>query len=431
MVALLNRLDRLMKIFLHSIPCEPRPGLDIPRHSSLVTCNLSLVTRHLSFIFLSFLLLSPACSFSQLSAGTGDTVNPGVPVTLNATFGLLAKGVNTMDNRVEGPFEIGFSFTFYGKKYTQFSIGENGWISFTHQPFWGATKNIRLPSAAPTSPKNCILGAMEDYNPIGAGSPYIFYQTLGQAPNRKLVVMWCQCPMYNCPSALATFQIVLKEGDTIENNIFNKPVCPAWDNKCTLGLQDETGYYCDTIPNMNRNSTTWSATTESWRYVPTSSDTYSVTAIPYRLESLTPGDKITYNWYRGAEFLSGQQSFVVTPLETTTYTVRCTICSGQEYSDEVTVYVIPYIPNAFTPNGDGHNDRFRIVGLPPENISQFNLQIFNRWGQLVFSSHDILDSWDGTMLGGACPAGVYTWAIYYEDNKKAKISNRGSLMLVR
>lgn len=382
-------------------------------------------------LFLLFLVIISQHSFAQFSAGVDDTINPGVPVTLTATFGKVATGVYTQDNRVEGPFDIGFTFTFYGKKHTTFSIGENGWISFTHQPFWGATSNMRIPSAAPTSPKDCILGSMQDYNPIAAGSPYIFYQTVGEAPHRKLVVMWCQCPMFDCPTTMATFQIVLIEGDTIENHIFSKPACGWKDNRGTLGLQNETGFLCDTIPNKNRNWTSWSAGQEGWRYVPASADNYTVTQIPYRLEPITPGDKITYHWYKGSEFLSDQKSLVVSPMETTTYTAVCTLCSGQEYIDHVTVVVIPGMPDAFTPNGDGVNDKFRIVGLPPENITQFNLQIFNRWGQLVFNTQDILDSWDGTRSGTVCPEGVYFWVIYYEDNKKAKISNRGTLMLLR
>jgi gliding motility-associated-like protein len=387
------------------------------------------------FIVLLFVVfVIPTVVFAQLDAGPNDTINPGVPVTLTASFGLLANGVNILDNEVAGPYDIGFTFTFYGNKYTRFSIGENGWISFTHNPYWGATRNMRIPSNPilhPTSPLNCILGAMEDYNPITAGSPYIFYQTVGQAPHRKLVVMWCQCPMHHCENLGVSLQIILIEGDTIETHIFQKPICTAWDNKCTIGIQNETGFRCDTLPNKNRNSTSFSVSQEGWRYVPTSLDTYDVTQIPYHLEPITPGDKISYRWYSGSEFLSDQQSLLVTPLETTTYRVYCTLCNGEEFTDEVTVYVIPSIPNAFTPNGDGLNDGFRIIGLPPENITRFNLQIFNRWGQVVFSSGNILEAWDGTMLGEICPEGDYVWVIFYEDNKKTKTSNKGTVTLLR
>ncbi len=376
-------------------------------------------------------LLAAGASHAQFSAGTDDTIHPGVPVNLSARYGQLANGVNILDNDVKGPFSIGFPFRFYGIQYNNFYIGENGWISFEYNANWSATRNISLPSTGPLSPKNCILGAMEDYNPIQAGSPYIYYQTLGSAPNRKLVVMWCQCPMYGCTDLAVTFQIVLLEGDSIEIHLYRKPVCVNWDNKCTIGLQDPSGMKCDTLPGLNRNSTSFSVDQEGWRFVPTSNDTYAVNQIPYAMEPITPGDKVSYRWYAGSDLISEKQEAVVAPSRTTVYRAVCTLCSGEEFSDEVTVFVVPYIPNAFTPNGDGLNDEFRILGLPPENITQFNLQVFNRWGQQVFTSRDIRQGWDGRMSGEYCPEGEYMWVIYYEDDNKTRTSNKGSLTLVR
>lgn len=57
-----------------------------------------------------------------------------------------------------------------------------------------------------------------------------------------------------------------------------------------------------------------------------------------------------------------------------------------------------YIPSAFTPNGDGINDRFGVKAL---NLTQFNLKIFNRWGELIFETNDISELWDGTYNGQA------------------------------
>ena len=57
-----------------------------------------------------------------------------------------------------------------------------------------------------------------------------------------------------------------------------------------------------------------------------------------------------------------------------------------------------YIPSAFTPNGDGINDGF---GVKAKNITDFNLRIFNRWGELVFESDKISDLWDGKYQGEA------------------------------
>jgi len=55
-----------------------------------------------------------------------------------------------------------------------------------------------------------------------------------------------------------------------------------------------------------------------------------------------------------------------------------------------------YIPNAFTPNSDGTNDSFRAVGV---GIEEFKMQIFDRWGALVFESDDINTVWDGSIKG--------------------------------
>lgn len=385
-------------------------------------------------VFLSgFVGLCNFPSSAQFIAGGSDTINPGVPVTLSANFGQLANEVYISDNKALPNFNIGFTFNFYGEPYTKFSIGENGWISFDNQnaPYWGATRNIRLPSIGPTSPKACILGAMEDYNPDGNASPYIFYQTVGQAPHRKLVVMWCQIPMFNCPSALATFQIVLIEGDTIEIHISRKPICDQWDNECTIGIQDEFGIRCDTLPNMNRNSTSFSVDKEGWRFTPTSTDTYQVTRIPFELEPITPGDKISYVWYAGDEIISESKEVVVTPFETTRYKAVCTLCAGIRFETEVTVVVVPYIPNAFTPNGDGLNDEFKILGLPPEDITLFNIQIFDRWGKAVFTSSDIRKGWNGMLNGEYCETGLYTWVIFYETGNRTKNSNKGSVLLIR
>ena len=53
-----------------------------------------------------------------------------------------------------------------------------------------------------------------------------------------------------------------------------------------------------------------------------------------------------------------------------------------------------YVPNAFTPNGDGNNDLFQIYG---EDIKTVSMKVFNRWGELVYSTTNSLAGWDGTL----------------------------------
>jgi len=66
-------------------------------------------------------------------------------------------------------------------------------------------------------------------------------------------------------------------------------------------------------------------------------------------------------------------------------------------------------PNAFTPNGDGKNDK-----LKGENISNFRLFIYDRWGVLIFESSDIDQGWDGTFNGSTVALGAYVWLAVYD-----------------
>lgn len=87
-----------------------------------------------------------------------------------------------------------------------------------------------------------------------------------------------------------------------------------------------------------------------------------------------------------------------------------------------------YMPNAFTPNGDGLNDIFRIPRQSRAGIKYF--AIYNRWGQLVFRTTDPQAGWDGLIKGQAAPSGAYTYIIRGE-NQKGRIEKKGSFVLIR
>ena len=73
-----------------------------------------------------------------------------------------------------------------------------------------------------------------------------------------------------------------------------------------------------------------------------------------------------------------------------------------------------FLPNAFTPNGDGTNDRFRGVGIT-RYISDFNLQIYNRWGELIFETSSEEEGWDGSNQrnGRRAQGGVYLYKVSF------------------
>src|SRR5690606_1978873 len=67
-----------------------------------------------------------------------------------------------------------------------------------------------------------------------------------------------------------------------------------------------------------------------------------------------------------------------------------------------------YIPNAFSPNGDGNNEVFYVYG---KGVRQMHLKIFNRWGELVFETDNLNNGWDGTYKGELQTAGVYVYHV--------------------
>jgi gliding motility-associated-like protein len=92
-----------------------------------------------------------------------------------------------------------------------------------------------------------------------------------------------------------------------------------------------------------------------------------------------------------------------------------------------------FFPNAFTPNGDGLNDEFKVV-TNSIDIEHFSLSIFNRWGALVYQTNDISQGWDGTFNGEYCQAGSYVYKIAYSNYVSSNTSSEikmGTVMLVR
>ncbi|SFV26945.1 T9SS type B sorting domain-containing protein, partial [Thermoflavifilum thermophilum] len=88
------------------------------------------------------------------------------------------------------------------------------------------------------------------------------------------------------------------------------------------------------------------------------------------------------------------------------------------------------MPNAFTPNNDGHNDVFRPKVL--HQVFDFELRIFNRWGQLLFVTHDWTQGWDGTFHGAPCDAGGYAWWVKYRETPNGPVLfKKGVLTLLR
>jgi gliding motility-associated-like protein len=78
------------------------------------------------------------------------------------------------------------------------------------------------------------------------------------------------------------------------------------------------------------------------------------------------------------------------------------------------------VPSAFSPNGDGKNDRIYVRGY---GIKTIKWEIYNRWGILMFSTNDLAEGWDGKYKGEIQPQDVYHYTLivdFYDDKKETK-----------
>ncbi len=105
---------------------------------------------------------------------------------------------------------------------------------------------------------------------------------------------------------------------------------------------------------------------------------------------------------------------------------------GCERTDEVDISyeycaetINVYLPNAFTPNDDGLNDEFKVRG---DSLGDFELKIYNRWGEQVYKTTDPQEGWDGTHKGEIAPQGTYIWMLKaFQGN----LFKKGRLFLLR
>ena len=117
-------------------------------------------------------------------------------------------------------------------------------------------------------------------------------------------------------------------------------------------------------------------------------------------------------------------NYPVTFMVTTNHGCMDTITKIVKVDDEFLVY----IPNAFSPNGDGINDVFHVKGL---GIGKFEMTIFDRWGQIIFRTNDIQKSWDGTFKGEPCNSSVYVFSVNFKDLDGRVYQKMGHVSLIK
>jgi len=115
------------------------------------------------------------------------------------------------------------------------------------------------------------------------------------------------------------------------------------------------------------------------------------------------------------------------------YRIKAIENGGNQQQSLSNVLCLPYqpalwFPTAFTPNGDGLNDTFALQGI---SIKEFNMQIYNHWGEQVFESNSLYEGWDGKFRGNLCPPEVYTVIIKARKQNGQSVFYSGFVLLVR
>jgi gliding motility-associated-like protein len=200
------------------------------------------------------------------------------------------------------------------------------------------------------------------------------------------------------------------------------------------------GNYAVTITDANACSTTSSFTI-------TQPDSVVITISPdptevdlgetITLQSTTnQGGVLTYNW-QPTNGLSCTDCAApeFTGIYSGIYTLTISNDAGCSGTQTVTVTVTPnyhlFVPNAFSPNGDGQNDFWQVYGKL-SNIKQLEVNLFNRWGEKVFESTDANFQWDGNFKGQTVPPAVYVWQlnVVFIDNHTEELRT-GSLTVIK
>jgi gliding motility-associated-like protein len=120
----------------------------------------------------------------------------------------------------------------------------------------------------------------------------------------------------------------------------------------------------------------------------------------------------------------------VTPDTTTTYYLHSTSLEGCHNMDSVTVYVTnAMLPNAFSPNGDGTNDLFRLT-IKDERVHLKDFNVYNRYGQRVFYTRNVTEGWDGNFNFAKCELGTYFYLVHYIIGEKT-YTLKGDVTLIR
>ena len=154
---------------------------------------------------------------------------------------LIASGYQqSLLHASDGPFPIGFNFTFFGNTYTEFYVSANGLVTFT-DPDGLFNTEVTIPTA--TTPNNYIAPFWDNLSIVDGGN--ILYRTFGASTNRKCVIQFKNMGFDPIPTPLGTFTVILYENTNViqaQYRLIVDPYTPAsHGGSATIGLENAAG----------------------------------------------------------------------------------------------------------------------------------------------------------------------------------------------
>ncbi|MBN9294728.1 MAG: gliding motility-associated C-terminal domain-containing protein [Flavobacteriia bacterium] len=170
--------------------------------------------------------------------------------------------------------------------------------------------------------------------------------------------------------------------------------------------------------------------------------TYEITNVYNEVYFTNQSQNATsYDWYFGDETghsTKEHPKYVYDPEIFRNYTVILVAKNDKGCTDTTRVVIkmsediIFYVPNTFTPDGDEFNNIFKPVIAEGYDNFDYEMLVFDRWGEIIFETHNTKVGWDGTYLGKKCPEGTYVWKIIVKKREAVeKIQKIGHVTLLR
>jgi|GEM_PF-1094493 len=367
---------------------------------------------------------TPTATSNSVVLTVSPIVTPSVTITSSATTVCANAPVTYTASPVNGGPNPGFTWqvngmavTTTGPSFTSNSLQDGDKVSLL-------LSSDALCSTTPTALSNIIpvtvvkdpgsaVSITASSNAVCSGASVIFKATATNAGNTPAY----QWQVNGTPSGSNSPSFTDSQpanGDIVTCNLTSDAVCPS-------AVSNSIALVVNPSPVVAPN-----------QVFPISQGQYLT------LQPVVSGDVSSYSW-TPAYGLSDPAVAdpVANPSATTDYTLKVTTAEGCEATGIITVkvYTELRIPNAFTPNGDGKNDVFYVMGGPAGSVIR-DFSVFNRWGQKVFQVHGIAPGdpaygWNGYYEGSAVSPGAYVYVIgmRFADGKTQTI--QGTVMLIR